>query len=97
MMLLVIIGFMLGTASLFLVHRELSKRLSAPRSWLLVELVVLASSFAIFLGRDLRWNSWDIIVNPGDVAADILDRVFNPFDHFGTWAVTLLFGSFFCM
>ena len=34
-------------------------------------------------------------LTPGDVAADILDRVFNPFDHFGTWAVTVLFGSFF--
>jgi hypothetical protein len=22
-------------------------------------------------------------------------QVFNPFDHFGTWAVTVLFGSFF--
>ena len=42
-----------------------------------------------------RWNSWDIIVNPGDVAGDILDRVFNPFDHFGTWAVTVLFAAFF--
>jgi hypothetical protein len=29
------------------------------------------------------------------MAGDILDRIFNPFDHFGTWAVTVLFGSFF--
>jgi uncharacterized membrane protein len=78
---LVITGFMLGFASLYLVHLELRKRMSENKSTLIVVLVILLSSFGIYLGRDLRWNSWDVITNPSSVILNVSDRVIDPLGH----------------
>jgi uncharacterized membrane protein len=88
-------GLLLGLVSLLTVEKFLADRYGNKISGIIILCSFFLCSFGIYMGRYLRWNSWDIIVNPGEVAADILDRVFNPFDHFGTWAVTVLFGSFF--
>jgi len=91
MSLLVFTGFALGVASLFLVHRQLLARLSPLKSYLLIEAAILTSGFAIYLGRDLRWNSWDVIKNPGGVLVNVSDRVLDPFGSPRALNVTLLF------
>jgi uncharacterized membrane protein len=90
MSLLVFTGFILGFASLFLVHRELLARYRAAESYFLIEVIILLSSFAIYLGRDLRWNSWDFIANPG-VIVNVSDRIADPFGNPRAINVTLLF------
>ncbi len=89
-------GLLLGILSLLAVERFLLKRYGNRISGLIILSSFFLCSFGIYMGRYLRWNSWDIITNPGGIAADILERVFNPFDHFGAWSVTVLFGVFFC-
>ena len=88
-------GLLLGLASLLSVEKFLADRYGNKISAVLVFCSFFLCAFGIYIGRYLRWNSWDIITNPHDIALDILTRVLNPFDHFGTWSVTLLFGSFF--
>lgn len=88
--LLVFTGFLLGIASLFLVHRELLKRFGSLKSYGLIELVILLASFAIFIGRDLRWNSWDVIANPG-VIINVSDQIIDPFGSPRALNVTFLF------
>jgi uncharacterized membrane protein len=88
-------GLMLGLASLLIVEKFLIRRYGNKISALLIFCSFFLCSFGIYIGRYLRWNSWDIVTNPDDIAAAILERVFNPFDHFGTWSVTFLFGCFF--
>jgi len=89
--LLVFIGFALGFASLFLIHRELLKKMSAVRSYGIVELIILFCGFAIYLGRDLRWNSWDVIANPAGVLVNVSDKVADPFGSPRAFNVTFLF------
>ena len=88
--LLVFTGFALGFASLFLVHRELLRRFSPARSYLVIEGVILIASFAIYIGRDLRWNSWDVIANPG-VLINVSDKIIDPFGSPRSITVTALF------
>jgi len=88
-------GLLLGLLSLLSVEKFLANRYGNRISGLIILCSFFLCSFGIYMGRYLRWNSWDIIMNPDDIAVDILVRIFNPFDHFGTWAVTILFGSFF--
>ena len=59
---LTLTGFLLGFTSLFMVHRQIYKRLGAGGSGAVIGIVILLSSFAIYLGRDLRWNAWDILL-----------------------------------
>jgi uncharacterized membrane protein len=74
-------GLILGYISLFMVHTELRKRLNARVCGTLMAIVLLMSSFAIYIGRDLRWNTWDIIVNPGSLLFDVSDRLINATAH----------------
>lgn len=88
---LVFSAFILGITSLHLFHRELYKRFNPYRSYFLVEAAILLSSFAVYLGRDLRWNTWDAIVNPGGLIVNISDRIADPLGNPRALDITLLF------
>ncbi len=70
-------GFVLGYLALFLVHRRAVQRFGQYGHWLPV-VTLLLSGFAIYLGRYLRWNSWDIVLNPLSVLFDVSDQLINP-------------------
>lgn len=84
-------GVILGYLSLTLVHQELIKRLSRRTSAALVGGVLLLASFAIYIGRDLRWNTWDVLFNPASVIFDVSDRLLNPGAHPQVFSTTLSF------
>lgn len=71
-------GAVLGFSSLYLVHLQLRKRFTASTAagWIAGTLLVCSS--AIYVGRDLRWNSWDVLTNPGGLLIDISDRLQHP-------------------
>lgn len=88
---LVLCGFILGFTGLYLVHLQFKKRLGGRVSAEMVGAIILVSSFAIYLGRDLRWNSWDVITNPSGIILNVSDRVLDPFGHPRALNVTGLF------
>lgn len=69
----VVIGFL----SLYMVHIELKKRLADLDATLWIAAILLSCSLAIYIGRDLRWNSWSILTNPGGVIFDISNRLMH--------------------
>jgi uncharacterized membrane protein len=71
-------GVALGFSSLYLIHLQLRRRISRRAANLCIALTLLISSAAVYIGRDLRWNSWDILTNPGGLLFDISDRVLHP-------------------
>jgi uncharacterized membrane protein len=87
----VLSGFILGCTCLYMFHLELLKRLKSWTSWLIILGLILASSFAIYIGRDLRWSSWDIVSDPGGFLASVSDRILDPFGHPRTLNVTGIF------
>lgn len=82
---------LLGFSSLYMVHSQLRQRLSQHISSTLVGSILLLCSFAIYLGRDLRWNSWDVLVNPAGILFDISDHLIHPFQHGDMFTSTLYF------
>lgn len=84
-------GFVLGYISLFLVHREIRKRYGRMTGHVVVALVLLLCSFAIYLGRYLRWNSWDILINPAGLIFDVSDSFINPAAHPNAFTTTTMF------
>jgi uncharacterized membrane protein len=71
-------GVMLGFSSLYLVHLQLKRRFSSETAAAWVAFTLFVCSVAIYIGRDLRWNSWDILINPGGLLFDISDRLLHP-------------------
>lgn len=74
----IVTGLVLGFSSLFLIHLQLKRRLQAREAAVWIGLVLFLCSIAIYLGRDLRWNSWDILTNPGGLLFDISERFQHP-------------------
>jgi uncharacterized membrane protein len=53
---------------------------------------LVLSGFAIYLGRFLRWNSWDVLLDPNRTFG-ITDGLLRPWAHARPLAVTLIFGG----
>jgi uncharacterized membrane protein len=91
MMSFIINGLILGYISVYLVHVQLLKKLSSKMMLVFLSAVFLACGFAIYLGRYLRWNTWDIVLNPFGILFDLSERVVNPVLHIQTYVTTLTF------
>ena len=87
-------GLMLAYASLADMQRLVQRRLGTGAGWTFATVALLLSSFGIYLGRYLRFNSWDVLANPLTLFYDIVNRILHPFSFPGTWGVTLVFGVF---
>jgi len=74
----IFIGVALGLSSLFLVHIQFRKRFNSGVVLTWLAAIFLLCGFAIYLGRDLRWNSWDVLTNPGGLLFDVSDRAIHP-------------------
>jgi uncharacterized membrane protein len=85
-------GLLFGFLSLMKIERLYTNFFTGKQIAWFSSIILFLASFGVYLGRFLRWNSWDVINNPGHLLFDISDRVINPFEHPRTWGVTILFG-----
>jgi uncharacterized membrane protein len=85
-------GLLLGYTSIADVQFVIARRFSPLAGWILVAAAVLLSGFGIYLGRFLRWNSWDTLTNPRQLSVDITDRLINPLSNPQTFGVTIVYG-----
>lgn len=86
-------GLLLGVISLLNVEQFIKGRFGAGISLIGVMVSLFLCGFGIYIGRYLRWNSWDILMNPFDLSREICVRILNPFVYKSTWVVTGLFTS----
>lgn len=87
-------GLMFGFKSLLDIEKILSQYFKKHTIFIFTALILFLSAFGIYLGRFLRWNSWDIIQEPVNLIYDVADKFVNPFNHPRTWGVTILLGVF---
>lgn len=80
----------------FISLNDIEQRLSdyAGRNFItgLIIFFLFMSSFGVYLGRFLRWNSWDVLNNPFGLFSDIVVRFIYPMEYTKTWGVTVLMG-----
>lgn len=84
-----LLGLAFGYGSLFYAEAYLHFKFGKKALSWFMPLLLFLGSFGVYLGRFERWNSWDIVHNPLDLAENILTHVFSPVDHIRTWAVTV--------
>lgn len=85
-------GLIFGFISLYDIENLLSYYLKKRTVVIITVILLFVGSFGIYIGRYLRWNSWDILRDPSPLLFDISDRFFHPFSHPRTWGLTILFG-----
>ncbi len=85
-------GLLFGFMSLWDIEGILRRTYSRKLISILVVVLLFVGGFGIYLGRFLRWNSWDIVNEPTALLNDLVDRFADPFAHPRTWGVTILMG-----
>ena len=88
-------GLMLGVVSLYLMHEIVSRGVGVVAGWVFVVAVAGLGSVGIYLGRFLRWNSWDLVRRPGPLANELLGRVTDPHSQPRILGFTVLFALLF--
>lgn len=92
-----IVGLIMAFASLFKVEFFLQRKISNAIVNRLIIGCLFVGSFGVYLGRFLRWNSWDIIAHPLNLLTQIIAPFILPLQHYRTWGVTLLLTCLFSL
>jgi uncharacterized membrane protein len=87
-------GLVLGFVSLYLMQSVVERMLGRLASWLFIAAVAALSGFGIYLGRFMRFNSWDVLFRPVQLYRGIGNWVTDPLANPTSLAFPLLFGTF---
>jgi uncharacterized membrane protein len=82
----------IGFACVYFVHREILRRLSSAQAYIVVQALLLLCGIGIYLGRVLRWNTWDVILHPVALMQDVIAGLFMP-----TLDGVMIVGTFFVL
>ena len=80
---------LLGFVSLYLVHAVARHRFGAAAGWVGVFGVLGLVSVGVYLGRVKRWNSWDMLTQPGARLAQLHAHLADPASLARAAAVTV--------
>lgn len=88
-------GLMLGVVSLYLMQDIVTRAAGFVAGWAFVVAAAALGSVGIYLGRFLRWNSWDLLRRPRPLAAELYGRITDPATQPQLLGFTLLFALLF--
>ncbi len=87
-------GLLLGYLSLYVMQKKVAGRFGRSAGWAFALGTLALSGFGIYIGRFERFNSWDVVFNPIELAQQIWQIFRHPFDHLPAYAVSALFAVF---
>ncbi|WP_347922416.1 DUF1361 domain-containing protein [Pontimicrobium sp. SW4] len=87
-------GLVLFHLTLLDMETLLRKFISIKKTNFLFLFVFFLTGFGMYLGRFLRFNSWDILQHPDLLINNIWEIISNPNQHFEAWTFTFCFGVF---
>jgi uncharacterized membrane protein len=82
-----LVGLMMGLISLYIVHQLIKPSFNYLTNWILLTFLIGLTSFGVYLGRVLRWNSWDLFTRPIALFQSIYESLF----HFSAISMTIVF------
>lgn len=88
-------GLLLGIISLMHIEQYLSAHFKAGWVKLMVLVSFVLCGYGVYIGRFLRFNSWNVITQPEKLIYTIAHHLFKPQEHISTWSFTILFGGMF--
>lgn len=90
-------GILLGVVSI----RQMEKmvRLNFPRvqEWQFVYPLMLLNAFGVYIGRYLRYNTWDVIANPFQLTQDIVYMLIHPVHYRFDWSMIFCYSVFMAL
>lgn len=87
------VGLLSGYVALADVQGVLARRWGRAAGWAAAVGALFLSAFGVYLGRVLRWNSWDVVMAPGRVLRGLAGHLAHPFADPAPAVMTLVFGG----
>ena len=84
---------MIGIVSLMQVEQFLRLQISSVKVNILMVAIILSCAYGVYLGRFLRFNSWDVITNSNALLHQVGRSFIYPAQHISVWAFTMFFGA----
>jgi uncharacterized membrane protein len=88
-------GLLLGVASLSVMQEMIREKFNSLVGWVFAISMTILSSIGVYLGRFMRWNSWDLLQDPIPIAKDMYAIVRHPITNLPTYIFTILFTLLF--
>lgn len=83
-------GMATGLYSLYVAHQVLNQLISSGTAWVIISISIILSGFGLYLGRFVRFNSWDLFTNPFHLFRQSLHELKNPLAMQTTMVFTLV-------
>ena len=74
-------ALLLGFVSLYLMQMIWRRAIGPGWSWVVAACALALGSFGVYIGRFMRWNSWDALLHPHGVFDVIRSELENPLTH----------------
>jgi uncharacterized membrane protein len=87
-------GLLFGIISLRKVELVLQSIRGKSFSLFIVFLFMWLNAFGIYIGRYLRYNSWDVIVQPFSLFSEMIEVLLYPFDKKMEWGMITCYAVF---
>ena len=97
--LLLIVSFawnalVMGILSVRHMEKMMAVRLPGMPGWMFLYLVMALNALGIYIGRFLRFNSWDVVSDPFALIADTVHIVLHPVQYRQAWGMIVCFSFF---
>jgi len=86
-------GTLLGYLSLLNVQSVIEVQFGKVAGWFVAVAALMLCGFGIYLGRFLRWNSWDALTHPLVLLRTIIGQFLDAEPHPHPVPVTVIFGT----
>ncbi len=87
-------GILCGIISLRRVELIIALDRGTRYSIIMVFGVMWLNALGIYIGRFLRFNSWDVVTDPFNLVIEIGDLIINPIDNWFAWGMTGTYAVF---
>jgi len=76
-------GLLLGLISIGLMQDMIRQTRGRAMGWLFVFATAMLTGVGMYVGRVLRWNSWDVLTRPNRIVAAFTEAISDPLAHLG--------------
>lgn len=90
-----VLGLLMAFISLYRVEQFLQTKTKQHVVHALMIVILFLGSFGVYLGRFLRWNSWDVLHQPHRLFVSIGERILYPVEYWYAWGITAMFTVLF--
>lgn len=87
-------GILLGVVSVRQMEKMMQCHFPKINEWQFIYPLMLLNAFGVYIGRYLRYNSWDVIANPFQLTQDIIYLLLHPVRYRFDWSMILCYSVF---